>query len=221
MLTFYSHPLSGNARRVWIALLEKNIPFEQINLKLDGDQRSPEFTDINPLQRIPAIVDDGFQVVESLAILDYLEAQYPDPPLMPKDVQSMTKVRMAEMAIATDLQPMIRPLMQDAMQMPVEATQLTSAKERIKVVLNFFENRLLVGDPYFLGANFSLADVVAGTMIGYVPLFGMPLDNLPKIATWLEVLSQRPSWQQTAPPPDALESARERIKQIMKERGEG
>lgn len=57
MLTFYYAPLSLNARRVWVALLEKQIAFNPIPVKLDGEQFSPEFTAINPLQRIPVIVD--------------------------------------------------------------------------------------------------------------------------------------------------------------------
>lgn len=72
MLKFYYNPISVNARRVWVALLEKQIPFEPILVNLDGDQFHDDFTAINPLQRIPAIVDDKLRVVESLAILDYL-----------------------------------------------------------------------------------------------------------------------------------------------------
>lgn len=71
MLKFYYNPISVNARRVWAALLEKQIPFEPILVNLDGDQFHDDFTAINPLQRIPAIVDDGLWVVESLAILDF------------------------------------------------------------------------------------------------------------------------------------------------------
>ena len=86
MLKFYYHPTSVNARRVWVALLEKQIPFEPILINLDGDQFSEDFTAINPLQRIPVIVDNKLRVVESLAILDYLEAKYPTPSLMPSSV---------------------------------------------------------------------------------------------------------------------------------------
>ncbi len=62
MLQFYYAPLSVNARRIWIALLEKHIPFEPILLNLDGDQFSAEFTAINPLQRVPVVVDDGLRI---------------------------------------------------------------------------------------------------------------------------------------------------------------
>ena len=88
MLKFYYHPLSPLARRVWIALLEKNIAFEPIivNLK-EGEQFQPEFLKLNPFHHVPVIIDNSFRVIESLAILDYLEAKYPTPALLPRDAQ--------------------------------------------------------------------------------------------------------------------------------------
>ncbi|MDY7015684.1 MAG: glutathione S-transferase family protein, partial [Cyanobacteriota bacterium] len=94
MLKLYHHPLSPNSRRVWIALIEKQLPFELIALKLDGDQFAPEFLKINPFHHIPALVDGDFSIVESQAILDYLEAKYPIPPLRPNDPQSVGIVQM-------------------------------------------------------------------------------------------------------------------------------
>lgn len=220
MLTFYSHPISGNARRVWIALLEKQVPFETIGLNLDGDQFSSEFMSVNPLQRIPAIVDDGFRVVESLAILDYLEAKYPHPSLMPLTPEAIAAVRMAEMVTISDLQPMMTTLQQHVMGMPVDDKKLAAAQARIQVVLNYLEHHLIVGSPYFIGDVFTLADIVAGTMVLVLPYFGVDLEAYPKIQTWLNTLAQRPSWQATAPPADALEKAKSRVEQIMKDRGD-
>ena len=85
MLKLYHTPISANSRRVWIALLEKEIPFELVPLKLDGDQFQPEFLAINPFHHIPVLVDDDFRLIESLAILDYLEAKYPSPAMLPTD----------------------------------------------------------------------------------------------------------------------------------------
>lgn len=219
MIQLYSHPLSGNARRVWIALLEKQIPFELINLQLDGDQCASDFTAINPLQRVPALVDEGFKVVESLAILDYLEAKYPKPSLMPSLPEAIATVRMAEMAAVCDLQPTMTTLMQHTMGFSVDEPKVTAARARSLVVLDFFEQRLLQHQPYFLGDDLSLADIVAGTIIGFLPYFGVELTNYPKVTQWLAALSKRPAWQKTTPPADALEQARDRVQDIMRQRG--
>ena len=73
MLTFYYHPLRPLLEQVWIALLERRIPFEPALVDLRGEQHQPDFLALNPFHHVPVIVDDGFRVVESLAILDYLE----------------------------------------------------------------------------------------------------------------------------------------------------
>ncbi|MEL6788888.1 MAG: glutathione S-transferase family protein, partial [Cyanobacteria bacterium J06607_15] len=78
MLQFYYHPLSPLSRRVWIALLEKQIQFEPVVISLaDGEQFKPDFLNISPFHHVPVIIDDGLRVLESLAILDYLESKYP------------------------------------------------------------------------------------------------------------------------------------------------
>ncbi len=62
MLKLYHNPISSNSRRVWIALLEKEIPFELVSLNLDGDQFQPEFLALNSFHHIPVLVDDGFSM---------------------------------------------------------------------------------------------------------------------------------------------------------------
>ncbi|MEL6439584.1 MAG: glutathione S-transferase family protein [Cyanobacteria bacterium J06621_8] len=96
MLQFYYHPLSPLSRRVWIALLEKEIPFTPIIINLqDREQFKPEFLALNPFHHVPVIVDQGLRVIESLAILDYLESKYPQHSLLPNDSSQLAKVRMA------------------------------------------------------------------------------------------------------------------------------
>lgn len=89
MLKLYHNPISPNSRRVWVALLEKELEFELVPLALDGEQFQPEFLALNPFHHIPVLVDNGIMVVESLAILDYLEAQYPTPALLPTDAKTL------------------------------------------------------------------------------------------------------------------------------------
>lgn len=60
MLTFYYTPMSLFARPVWLTLLEKGLQFEGKVMKLDGDQFQTEFLAVNPLSRVPVLVDDGF-----------------------------------------------------------------------------------------------------------------------------------------------------------------
>lgn len=217
MLKFYYNPISVNVRRVWVALLEKQIPFEAILLKLDGDQFESEFTAINPFQRLPVIVEDGFRVVESLAILDYLEAKYPLPSLMPKDERAIATVRMVQMIALNELQPATIPLMKPMVQLDVEPAKLEAAQQRIVTVLQFYEN--LLGDNlYFAGEEFTLAEVVAGTLIPSLPLFGISLESYPQLKAWSERLSQRETWQQTTASSEQIAAAIPNIKKILERR---
>lgn len=217
MLKFYYHPVSINARRVWVALLEKQIPFEAVQVDLNGAQFDNDFTAINPFQRIPVIVDHGFRVVESLAILDYLEAKYPTHPLMPRQPEEIAIVRMVEMIAVNELQPATFPLTRRLVGLAVDAQKLENAKERVVSVMGFYE-KLLRDHSYFVGSEFTLADVVAGTLVPALPMFGFSLDDYPQLKAWVDRLLQRESWQQTEPQPQMIQAALPGIKNILERR---
>lgn len=217
MLKFYYNPVSVNARRVWVALLEKQIPFEPILVQLNGDQFDRDFTAVNPLQRVPAIVDNGVRVIESLAILDYLEAKYPTRSLMPSEPEDIAKVRMVEMVAVNELQPATIPLTRPLVGLDVENQKLDAAKERVTAVMRFYEN--LLGDhSYFVRDKLTLADIVAGTLVPSLPLFDVSFNIYPRLKAWSESLSMRESWQQTTPQPEIMEAALPNIRKILERR---
>ncbi len=196
MLTLYHAPVSPNSRRVWVTLLEKGLEFELVEVKLSGEQFKPDFLAINPFHHIPALVDDGFNVVESLAIIDYLEAKYPAPNMLPKDVKDLAIVRMVQMVSVNEFLPAITPLVPRILDLPGEDPEkVEKAEQKIATVLTFFEK--LLGDrPYFGSDNLTLADVVAGTIIPILLLRGgISLDKYPKVSAWYERLMGRPAWQ--------------------------
>ncbi|MBD2344979.1 glutathione S-transferase family protein [Anabaena subtropica] len=217
MLKFYYNPISVNARRVWVALLEKQIPFELLLLNLNGDQFQEEFTAINPLQRVPVIVDDGLRVVESLAILDYLEAKYPTPALIPSEPGAIATVRMVEMITVNELQPATLILTRPLVELDTDAKKLELAQETVTKILRFYET-LLGEQTYFVGKDFTLAEVVAGTLIPSLPLFGFSLDDYPRLLAWAERLEERESWQKTTPDFASIAAAIPNIKAILERR---
>ncbi|MEA5535022.1 glutathione S-transferase family protein [Crocosphaera sp. XPORK-15E] len=218
MLKLHHLPISFNSRRVWIALLEKGLDFESIPMKLDGDQLTPEFLALNPFHHIPVLVDENFSIFESLAILDYLEAKYPTPSLIPSDPQGLGTVKMINLVTINELLPATRPLIRQSMGFAtIETAEKKQAEEKSAIVLNFLEN--LIGDrPYIVGDTLSLGDIVAGTMVGFLQNIDVSLTSYPKLSTWIEHLSQRESWQQTEPQPEQIAEFRETIKQFMAQR---
>lgn len=192
MLQFYYSPRSPVARRVWLTLLEKNIEFEPVLLSLDGEQFQPEFLAINPFNHIPVVVDDGFRVVESLAILDYLETKYPTPALLPTEAKALATVRMVQMVIANELFFKVMSLVYESEGSP----QLAQAKQHVYKVLEFL-TELLGDSPYFGSEQLTLVDIFAGSAIPLLPKLGVSLSNYPKLDDWFRRLMERDAWRKT------------------------
>lgn len=206
MLTLYHAPISPNSCRVWITLLEKGLEFELVEIKLDGEQFKPDFLAISPFHHIPALVDDGFNIVESLAILDYLEAKYPTPAMLPKDAKDLAVVRMVQLISVNELLPAMTPLLPLFLGLPGgNSEKIDGAKQKVAPLLKFFEN--LLGDrAYFGSENLTLADVTAGSIIPFLPQVGVSLSDYPKLSAWCDRLIARKAWQTTSPTPEVLEA---------------
>ncbi|MFV1877454.1 maleylacetoacetate isomerase [Nioella sp.] len=106
-MKLYTYWRSSCSYRVRIALGLKGLAWESIPVHLvKGDQRAPSYLAHNPSGFVPTLVlDDGTELVQSLAILDYLEAVWPDPPLLPADPLARARVLAAAHVIAMDTQP--------------------------------------------------------------------------------------------------------------------
>ena len=215
MLTLYHSPISPNSRRVWITLLEKGLEFELVEIKLDGDQFKPEFLAINPFHHIPVLEDDGFNIVESLAILDYLEAKYPTPAMLPKDAKDLAITRMAQVVAAHELLPAVIPLYPLMLGLPGgDLEKIKQAQQKVATVLKFFEN-LLDDRPFFGSQNITLAEVVAGSIIPWLPKGGVSLSDYPKVSAWCDRLMARPAWQATNPTLEVIEAMKSRMADRM------
>ena len=96
--------------RVRIALNLKGVDYEQAFVHLGkGEHRRPEFGAINPQALLPALEDEGQLLQQSLAIIEYLEEKYPEPPLLPKDRLGRARVRSLALLIACEIHPLNNP----------------------------------------------------------------------------------------------------------------
>jgi len=97
---------SSASFRVRIALNLKGLPFEQVTYRLRrGDQRSETFLAMNPQGLVPMLEINGLVLTESLAIVEYIEEMYPDPPLLPVMPAERARVRSLAQIIACDIHP--------------------------------------------------------------------------------------------------------------------
>ncbi|MEM1392222.1 MAG: glutathione S-transferase family protein [Cyanobacteria bacterium P01_H01_bin.150] len=213
MLKFYYNSRSPMARRVWRGLLEKDIPFEGIVMNLNGDQFQPDYLEIHPFHHVPAIVDDGFRMIESIAILEYLETKYPNPTLLPKDTQTLAKVRMVQMVSTNELMPKTILLILENQDSP----KFIEAKQHVEKVLEFFAENLK-DNSYFGGGNLSLADIIIGTDISFLPHLGVEFSKYPNLNNWFERLMQRPSWKTTEMSPEEYQQFKRVLIRMIKKK---
>lgn len=106
-MKLYSYWRSTTSYRVRTALNLKGIAYETIPVNLISDeQNQPAYAALNPNRSVPMLVtDDDTVLIQSMAILDWLEETYPDPPFLPIDKADRARVRAAALGIATDIHP--------------------------------------------------------------------------------------------------------------------
>ncbi|MES2255295.1 MAG: maleylacetoacetate isomerase [Pseudomonadota bacterium] len=108
-LTLYSYFRSSAAFRVRIALnlkgLKADMRFVHL-LKDGGAQHAETYKKVNPLGLVPTLVAGGQVIGQSLAILEYLEEQVPEPPLLPRGALERARVRQLALSVACDIHPL-------------------------------------------------------------------------------------------------------------------
>jgi maleylacetoacetate isomerase len=103
----YDYHRSSAAYRVRIALNLKGVDYERrpVNL-LESEQRADDYRALNPQGLVPMLEIDGHRLIQSLAIIVYLDQAFPDPPLVPRDPADGAHVRAMALAVACDIHPL-------------------------------------------------------------------------------------------------------------------
>ena len=108
-MKLYTFFRSSASYRVRIALNLKGVRYEQVPVHLrrgGGEQLLPAYKALNPQGIIPTLEDDGQVLTQSLAIIEYLEERYPEPPLLPREPAHRATVRGMALAIACEVHPL-------------------------------------------------------------------------------------------------------------------
>ena len=166
MITLHGFPISNYYNKVKLALLEKNVPFTETFVHPKSLDAAA--FDASPLGKIPFIRTPEGTLCESQAIMDYIEAAYPNPPLLPADPFAAAKVRELIIFIDLHLELVARELYAQAF---FGGTVSESAQVRVRKLLdkNIVAFKQLVKfSPYAAGDTFTQADCAA---FASLPLF--------------------------------------------------
>jgi maleylpyruvate isomerase len=183
----YSYFRSSAAYRTRIALNLKGLAFETVSIHLirdGGQQHAPEFRAVNPQQRVPALaLDTGEVLLQSLAIMEYLDEVYPDPQLLPKDPIERAQVRAVVQIIACDIHPLnnVGPL--NYLRSALKADQSTIREWYRHWIVTGFEavEALIRPGPYAFGRSVTMADICIVPQVANARRFKVPLERFPNI----------------------------------------
>jgi maleylacetoacetate isomerase len=107
MMKLYTYFRSSAAFRVRIALNHKGLAYEPALVNLaQSEHREVPYRGVNPQGLLPALVDEGRRLIQSLAIMEYLEERYPEPALLPQDAFDRAYVRAIAGIIACEIHPL-------------------------------------------------------------------------------------------------------------------
>jgi glutathione S-transferase len=202
-MKLYDGGRAPNPRRTRIFLAEKGItlPTEQVDLGT-LQQRSPAYTAINPLQRVPALVlDDGTVITESIAICRYFEELQPDPPLFGKGAVESAMVEMWQRRVEQNLLAGVshvfrnsHPAMKE-MEIPQVPAWAEANKPRIADFLRVLDGELK--DRRFIaGDQYTVADITGLVAIDFMKPAKLAVsDTLNNVKRWHAEVSARPSAQ--------------------------
>ena len=208
-MKLYSFFRSSASYRVRIALALKGLSYETISIPMrDNSHRSESYRKINPQQRLPTLeLDDGTKLIQSLAIIEYLDETYPEPRLIPEEPLARARVQAVSQIIGCDIHPLNNSGTRNVL------TSMFGADEKS---LDFWTaywiregfgaiDRLLEPGPYAFGETVTLADLCIVPQVYNARRYNVPLDDFPRVLAVDATARQHPAFQAAAPEvqPDA------------------
>jgi glutathione S-transferase len=203
-MKLYSGPLSLFSRKVEIALYEKGLAFERIEVAFSQTKgyspKHPDVLAINPKGQVPVLVDGDLSLYDSTVILEYLEDAYPEPALYPVASKDRARCRLLDVYGDEVMLAPLRFLMHRTEPRPDdlerwEAKELKAREAEPALAVHFAElDRKLQGRDYLCGA-FSAADIAVFMTVFWTRRLGGPsLRGHENLAGWCDRLEGRPAF---------------------------
>ena len=189
-MKLYNYFRSSASFRVRIALKLKGLAYEYIPVHIaKGDHKKAEFAALSADNLVPVLEIDGQRLSQSMAIIEYLDEKFPNPPLVPKDPVARAQVRALAQSIACEIHPLnnLRVLKYLTKELGVnEDAKNTWYRHWVRSGLEGFERQLAAlpqgtgSNSYCFGSSPTLADCCLVPQIFNAQRFSTPLDGLPR-----------------------------------------
>ncbi len=205
MIKLYDYFRSTASYRVRIALNIKQQAFEAIPVHLvkeGGEQHKPEYRQLNPQGRVPALQDGDVVLTQSMAILEYLEAKYPEPPILPGDIEQQAQIRAVANVIACDIHPLnnLSVLQYLKNEWQVSDDQKTAWYHHwLKVGFDAVEKMLIRSGDYCFDNQVTLADICLVPQVYNAHRFEFDMQAYPRICAINEACLAKAEFSDAAP----------------------
>lgn len=209
----YTFFRSSTSFRLRIALAYKGLDFEPHYVSLPKmEHHAADYRDLNPQQLLPLVIDGGRRYIQSMATIEYLDEAYPEPPLMPRDINERAYVRAVSQIIGCEMHPLnnVRVLKHLKTQFGADeaATKTWYAHwitEGFRGLEGYFNDTKLHG-TYCLGDSFTMADICLVPQVFNAARFDCSVDAYPVIKRIFENCIKLPAVLTTQPntQPDAF-----------------
>lgn len=203
-MELYFGRMSGNSARSVFGLTEAGAPFERRLLDTRaGENRSAGYLAVNPMGKIPALVDGALKLWESNAINWYAAERLPASHLLPASIEGRARVQRWLFFQSAHVSPACVPLfrttnrrVQAFWQTSGDAQAAESAGKELARYLPVLEGAL--ANQKWLEGDFSLADIAYAPHLALIDEGGFDFSPYPRVRIWLEALLARPAWRKTA-----------------------
>jgi maleylpyruvate isomerase len=187
-MKLYDFFRSGTSHRLRIALNLKNLRYEQIAVDLRREEHlKPEYAVINPQQFVPALNVDGDVMIQSPAIIEWLEERYPDPPLLPSAPDARARVRALASVVGCDIHPINNRRILERLRQRFDADESTIndwcstwISAGFDALVALMQSYGTTG-PFSFGAQPSLADVYLIPQIESARRFKVDMSRWPRL----------------------------------------
>lgn len=180
--------------RPWIALKQKNIPFEEILVPFNMAEGNPEFQNFAPHGKVPTLLDGETRVWESLAIMEYVADKFPDAGLWPTEMADRAKARAVSCEMLSGFTGIRSAFPMNMAREPKPHDINPAVKKDLKRITQIWSECLTASNGPFLFGDFTIADAMFAPVVSRIHTYQLSEDK--NVVAYSQAMRALPAYQE-------------------------